>query len=75
MTASTSPAWIRERPHVAINHPLWHVEHIVTSAGIRVTSCAVVLAPDEIEQLAIEDLEADPALCPSCREHMEHRPD
>ena len=72
MAGTPVPVWIRQRPVVVIVSAAWHVEQQVTPAGVRVTSCALVIAPDEVERFAAEP-GLDPAedRCAVCWEHLE----
>ena len=61
------PAWIRERPTLALLLSPWHLERMVTPAGVRVTCCAIVIEPDQFEQRldgSDHDME-----CLDCRSH------
>lgn len=69
MTALLPPAWIRERPHLTISPPLWHAEQTVTAAGIRVTTCAEVIGPDQVE-IRADGRDDHGDVCATCQEHV-----
>ena len=73
MTSTTRFVWIRQRSLLGITSPAWHIEQQVTPAGILVTSCAIVIAPDEVERMAAEPAALDPAeeWCAVCCEHLQ----
>ena len=72
MTAATRSVWIRQRPLLGIASPAWHVQQQVTPGGIVVTSCAVVITPDEIERLADDPatLDSSEDRCPVCGDRL-----
>jgi hypothetical protein len=62
--------WIRPRPALAITSQVWHQELTSTPGGVLVTSCAVVLGPeDPIDQTSLGALDDPRMLCPACSMH------
>ena len=44
--ALASRSWVRHRSRLALPS-LWHLQQTVSPAGVRITSCARVLAPGD----------------------------
>jgi len=66
MAVDSPPAWIRSRPRLTLSAP-WHLLQTVTPAGIRVTSCAEVLVPDDDVEIGADDDAGE--RCSVCSQH------
>jgi hypothetical protein len=68
MHAIPGSTWIR--PTVMWESRAWHLETTTTRAGVMVTSCAVVMGPDEaVEVSRLDAIGEGAALCPACSDH------
>jgi hypothetical protein len=68
MHASPGSRWIR--PTALWEPRTWHLETTTTQAGVRITSCAVVMGPeDAVEVRQLESIDEGAPLCPACSDH------
>jgi hypothetical protein len=68
MDASPGSRWIR--PTVMWEPRTWHLEITTTGAGVIITSCAVVMGPDDaVEVRPFESIGEGASLCPACSDH------
>jgi len=63
-----SRVWIRPRALLS-QGAFWHVEQTVTAAGVRITSCAEVVTPDDDVEYALPDDAPNADLCALCAAH------
>jgi hypothetical protein len=68
MHATPGSSWIR--PTVMWESRAWHLETTTTQAGVMITSCAVVMGPDDaVEARQLDAIGDGAALCPACSDH------
>jgi hypothetical protein len=68
MHATPGSTWIR--PTVMWESRAWHLETTTTRAGVMITSCAVVMGPDDaVEVRQLDAIGDGAALCPACSDH------
>ena len=70
MTPAPSSLWIRNVSALDFDADTWHLQQTVTAAGVRVTSCATVLGPDDdVEVFVGEAIGPEDEVCRACLEH------
>jgi hypothetical protein len=70
--APLSHAWIRQRSNLSVE-PSWHLQQTMSPAGVRITSCAEVLTPDDEVEIAPGHIDLRHHRCGACAAHADAR--